>query len=125
MKGGWGGGRGLAALSPSPIAPLWAPPPPGDPSRRATARDGIDLPDTPWYSRAHTGSVPMLVTPAPGTGPTTWTTVRHTPAPASATARAAAWRESRARYAHVGPEPETIAASAPCSMPAASVRRSS
>jgi RNA polymerase sigma-70 factor, ECF subfamily len=37
----------LAALSSSPIAPLWAPPPPCDPSRRTAARDGIDPRDTP------------------------------------------------------------------------------
>src|SRR5579859_462879 len=47
VKGVWGGGWGLAALSSSPIEPLWAPPPPCDPSRRTAARDGIDLRDTP------------------------------------------------------------------------------
>ena len=52
-------------------------------------------------------------------------TVRHTPAPASATARSRACRALLARKAQVGPEPQTIAPSAPNSTPAASVRRSS
>src|SRR6266480_5009401 len=66
---------GLAALSSSPIAPLWAPPPPCDPSRRAAARDGIDLRDTPYRaprprrrpSAATAGELVMNIgTPAAG-----------------------------------------------------------
>src|SRR6185437_14588290 len=70
---------------------------------------------------AATGSTRL----APGTGPHTWTTARHTPAPVIPTASSLAASASAARKAQVGPEPDTIAPRAPCSRPAASARRSS
>src|SRR5258706_21850 len=68
---------------------------------------------------------PDSTTLAPGTGPETWTTARQTPAPVTATASSRAASALLARKAQVGPEPETIAPSAPCSLPAWSARRSS
>src|ERR1700677_455155 len=65
-----------------------------------------------------------LTLPAPGTGPVTVATERHTPAPDSAAARSSARAAFLARNRQVGPEPDTSAPSAPRSVPAASVLRS-
>src|ERR1700722_4769081 len=61
---------------------------------------------------------------APGTGPVTRATDRHTPAPDMDTARSRARSALAARNTQVGPEPATSAPSAPSSSPAASVLRS-
>src|SRR6476619_1706388 len=73
--------------------------------------------------QVHACSVGVATMVAPGAGPVTWATVRQTPAPANAAARSRAWRRFLARKAQVGPEPETMAPSAPSSRAASSVRR--
>src|ERR1700689_822769 len=61
---------------------------------------------------------------APGTGPVTRATDRHTPAPDRDTARSRARSALAARNTQGGPEPEPSAPSAPNSRPAAKVLRS-
>src|SRR6185437_4498562 len=74
--------------------------------------------------QVHAGS-PAATIAAPGTGPLATATPRQIPAPVSETARLLACRASLARNAQVGPDPDTIAPTAPCSRPAVSARRSS
>src|SRR5215510_13741941 len=85
----------------------------------------VSLDDLLEADQVHACSVASAVTHAPGTGPATEATPRQTPAPVSAAASFCAWPRFLARNAHVGPEPETMAPSAPSSRPAASARRSS
>ncbi len=61
---------------------------------------------------------------APGTGPWATRTVRHTPAPDSSAATRTAESASLHRNAQVGPDPDTMPASAPAFTPARRVRRS-
>src|SRR5258708_21565396 len=111
--------RAIAAHDPDPVARRHAkrhlveqhPPPVG-------LHCGLEVHDV--HARA-----PHSTTLAPGTGPDTWTTARQTPAPVTETASSRAASALLARKAQVGPEPETIAPSAPCSLPAWSARRSS
>src|SRR5262249_59341472 len=74
--------------------------------------------------QVHARSVGVDTMVAPGAGPVTWATVRQTPAPARAAARFRACQRVLARKAQVGPQPETMAPSAPTSQPAASACRS-
>src|SRR5574340_767376 len=64
------------------------------------------------------------ITRAPGTGPLATRPVRHTPAPESSALTDSAASASAHRKAQVGPEPETMPASAPAVTPARRVRRS-
>lgn len=69
-------------------------------------------------------SVGADTTRAPGTGPVATRTVRQTPAPDSCAPTSIAELAEVHRKAHVGPEPDTMPASAPASTPARNARAS-
>lgn len=98
----------------------------GAPADRPT---GLGTRGYPWPPEAcsqefgHT-SVGADTTRAPGTGPVATRTVRQTPAPDSCAPTSIAELAEVHRKAHVGPEPDTMPASAPASTPARNARAS-
>src|SRR5206468_8846745 len=71
----------------------------------------------------HALSVGAGTNRAPCTGPLATRTVRQTPTPVSSVPTSRADGADRHRNAHVGPDPDTMPASAPASTPARKTRR--